>query len=410
MAFERRSRMSGWFRAMTLTILLACFASPAQGFAQATPTTDDAQLTGLVESVLSPPRWFTGSDGNVHLVYELVLTNPLPADVTVTSVDVLDAASGESLTRLEGASLLAAMSLVAQPDDPAVALPPSSVGVVWFDLLLTGSDALPEAVAHRLTISLPDGVPVPDSFLSFTGKSVEVDRRPPVVLGPPLAGPQWLALGSCCDGPHRRALYPIDGRLMLGQRFAIDFNLLEADNRPGTGDPSHYTSYPTFGQPVLAVADATVVDAIDAYPDLLVGEAREDVTPQNAGGNRIILDLGDGRFAVYAHLQAGSVQVSAGDQVERGQLIAAAGSSGTSGGPHLHFQVTDRASVIDADGLPFVFDAFDVTGQTPPLMEVVPYYDTFEGIPITTEGAGPRTDELPLASDVIAFPPVDANG
>src|SRR5690348_15723999 len=115
MAFERHSRVRGWLRGMTLAILLVCCASPAQGLAQSTPTTDDAQLTGLVESVLSPPRWFTGSDGNVHLVYELVLTNPLPADVTVTSVDVLDAASGESLTRLEGANLLAAMSLVAQP-------------------------------------------------------------------------------------------------------------------------------------------------------------------------------------------------------------------------------------------------------------------------------------------------------
>ncbi len=69
-------------------------------------------------------------------------------------------------------------------------------------------------------------------------------------------------------------------------------------------------------------------------------------------GNRVILDLGDGRFAIYAHLQAGSVLVQAGEQVKQGQVIAAAGSSGTTGGPHLHFQVSDRPSVLAGNGLP----------------------------------------------------------
>ena len=225
-----------------------------------------------------------------------------------------------------------------------------------------------------------------------------------MVLGAPLTGAGWAALGSCCDGPHRRALQPIGGRWYLAQRFAIDFNQLDAQNRPGVGDPTLPTSFPTFGQPVLAVADATVVDAVDRYPDLLVSEPREDVTPETAGGNRVVLDLGEGRFAIYAHLQAGSVAVQPGDQVTRGQHIANVGSSGTSGGPHLHFQVTDRPSVIVGDGLPYVFNAFELTGQTPPLEEVVPYYDTLEPIPITAERTGMRRDELPLGRDVMTFP------
>jgi hypothetical protein len=99
----------------------------------------------------------------------------------------------------------------------------------------------------------------------------------PIVVGQPLAGARWAALGSCCDGPHRRALYPIDGRWYLSQRFAIDFNQLEADNRPGTGDPALPTSFPTFGQPVYAVADGTVAVAVDGNPNLKVGEQREEL-------------------------------------------------------------------------------------------------------------------------------------
>jgi murein DD-endopeptidase MepM/ murein hydrolase activator NlpD len=155
---------------------------------------------------------------------------------------------------------------------------------------------------------------------------------------------------------------------------------------------------------VYAVADGTVVEAVDSNPDLRVGARREPPTPGNAGGNRVVLDIDAGHFAVYAHLQAGSVTVQPGDRIERGRHIANAGSSGTAGGPHLHFQVTDRPSIVLADGLPYVFDAFELTGQTLPLVDVVRYYNTLEPIPITTAHTGPRRDELPLGRDVLTFP------
>ena len=90
---------------------------------------------------------------------------------------------------------------------------------------------------------------------------------------------------------------------------------MDAQNRPGVGDPLSPSSFPTFGQPVHAVADGTVVDAIDGNPDLRVNEAREEPTPENAGGNRVVIDIGDGRFAVYAHLHMNSISVQKGDAV-----------------------------------------------------------------------------------------------
>jgi len=42
------------------------------------------EFTPALMTVLSPPRWFTGTDGTVHLVYELQLTNAFPVASTVT--------------------------------------------------------------------------------------------------------------------------------------------------------------------------------------------------------------------------------------------------------------------------------------------------------------------------------------
>ena len=163
--------------------------------------------------------------------------------MTLNAVEVRNADAGAPLARLSGDSLRAATSLATSPDAPTVQLPPSSVAVVWMEIAIQPK-RIPKAITHRITIDpLPD-VSTAAVPLTYTGTVVEVDRRPPIVVGHPLAGARWAALGSCCDGPHRRALYPIDGRWYLAQRFAIDFNQREADNRPGTGDPALPTQLP----------------------------------------------------------------------------------------------------------------------------------------------------------------------
>jgi len=53
-------------------------------------------------------------------------------------------------------------------------------------------------------------------------------------------------------------------------------------------------------------------------------------------GLRIYIKHDNGMVTVYAHLE--SVDVKRGDRVTRGQKIAAVGSTGTSTGPHLHFE------------------------------------------------------------------------
>jgi len=60
-------------------------------------------------------------------------------------------------------------------------------------------------------------------------------------------------------------------------------------------------------------------------------------------GLHVVLDHGDGLSSLYAHL--GAVTVADGETVAAGEVIGAVGSTGTSTGPHLHFE-------IRRDGLP----------------------------------------------------------
>jgi hypothetical protein len=399
-------RWRPWLAALILLApLLLAQVSPGGASAQgATPVaTSGQEFTPVIPRVHTSPQWFPGSDGQVHLVYELLLTNTINVPVVITSLDIIDTATGSVIASLSGSDLEAATSTLTAYTEPTTTLAPSTVGVVWLDIPLDSPADIPATLTHTLKVSVPPGLPIPES-ITFTGAETAVDTRAPIVLGAPLQGPNWAAIGSCCDGPHRRSFQPIDGELYLAQRFAIDFNLLDAENRLSFGDPALNESYPSYGQPVIAVADATVVQAVDGLPEQTPGSPLVDITLETADGNHVILDLGNGAYAFYAHLKTGTVAVEVGDTVQQGDLIGELGNTGSSDGAHLHFHVMDAPSALAANGLPYVFADYDLTGQLPSLAEMAPLYAAQASIPVDPSVASPQVDTLPLGGNVMTFP------
>lgn len=62
-------------------------------------------------------------------------------------------------------------------------------------------------------------------------------------------------------------------------------------------------------------------------------------------GNAVIIDHGNGMTTLYGHCS--ELYVKDGDAVEKGQPIAAVGSTGFSTGPHLHFELRANGEPID---------------------------------------------------------------
>lgn len=69
---------------------------------------------------------------------------------------------------------------------------------------------------------------------------------------------------------------------------------------------------------------------------------------QYGGGNRVVVDHGNGLETTYNHLS--SFNVTEGQTVSRGDVIALSGTTGASTGCHLHFEVQVNGEVVDPTG------------------------------------------------------------
>ena len=308
--------------------------------------------------------------GGFLLQYELFVTNWYGKDMTIRGVDTM---SGDTLlATIEGEAL----DRLFPSGQTAVAGSRQTT-----TMILSGiANELPDKLDHRIRFRIAGDSQ--DTAVRYRGTPI---RENTLRLRPPVRGDSWFVL----DGPggknhHTAGVLEFEGRILVPQRFAIDFMRQYEDGQVVHGDREDVRNYRGYGAEVLAVADARVVSVRNDVPDN-PGQAKTNAlsdTLANLGGNRVVLDLGGGKFATYFHLQPRSVRVRGGESVHTGEVLGLVGNSGATM-PHLHFQVSNGPVAMISDGLPYVFDSFLRDGK-----EV--------------------TDQIPLDGWVISF--LDANG
>lgn len=392
-----RARRRRWQLAAVALAMLVC-TGVAQASSKPVPP---GPLTPLVASVLKAPQPAHTTDGRRHLVYEIEVVNHPRSETTVEGVEVRG--GGESLAAYDASAVPALFNRdpTAPPDPADATVEPKESTIMWFDVSLPRGEEVPKRIFHRLTVSGEEPI-----VNEFKAASSAVRLRRPVRVGAPLDGSGYIDGNGCCGiGFHTRALLVVGGSYYLSQRFAIDWVQLDANGNTFVGDPLENDSYHVFGDPLFAVSDAKVVSVSDGLPENVPGTPYQGLTPENATrvalGNHVILDLGGGRFALYAHMKTGSVRVEDGERVRRGQRLGRVGNTGNSDEPHLHFHITNANSALQANGVPYAFDSFELEGR-------VTNPDTIfdhTGPALVGPAPGPavRQNRLPLYTDVVTF-------
>ena len=212
-----------------------------------------------------------------------------------------------------------------------------------------------------------------------------IDRRnamlemyEPIIVQFPLRG-EWLSPNT----PGTKV--PSHGTNQLGTRYAYDF--IQVDwNR--IGNPAYrvglmqylfsgvkLSDYYCWGQEVYSPCDGIVVVAEDGYAENtrtnLLGDMsnayknahyfdpeKDDI--QSVAGNYVIIKYSENVYAALCHLQTGSVQVSVGQMIKKGEVIGRVGHSGNSFAPHLHFQLMDSGDITVANGVPCAFEQYEI--------------------------------------------------
>jgi hypothetical protein len=288
-------------------------AGPGAGV---TGTDSRQQLTGLAASVLTRPSAVRGTDGRLHIAYELVLTGATGFAVDVEQVEVRDAKTHRVLLSLGGDALSSRMNPaggapvgVAPP--PTTLIGPSGSAVIWLDVLVRRKAGLPGGLEHRIVSSTrPPPGEQSIRFTSLVGR-VPLRARPRLELGPPVRSGIWGAGEGCCDNDthHRRGLLVVDGNQVVPQRFAIDWMRLDDQHRAWVGDPRRLSSYLSYGQPLIAAAAGKVVEARGGFADQPPPDNPTPPTFADVPGNHVTLRVGRGIYVLYAHMKPGSVRV-----------------------------------------------------------------------------------------------------
>jgi murein DD-endopeptidase len=379
-------RAAGGERRQALMWLVALASSSLAG----------AQLPPSIEFRVPKAPAVATSDSGSFVAYELHVTNLTANPMWLRRVEVLNFGGGTIFT-LADSALSRATARTGPPGGSAAERTQIGSGMRTYVYLWipVDRDHPPATLRHRLTLQ---GAGRDTSVQVAEGTPIAVEPRA-VTIASPLRG-EWAAFnGPSNASGHRRLVLALDGHTASGQRFAIDFLKVDSSGSSHRGDASKNENYYAYGTELHAVADGIVVATKDGIPQNVPGANSRAVpiTLETVGGNFVGIDIGGGKYALYAHVQPGSLRVKVGDRVKRGDVVALLGNSGNSTEPHVHFQIADAPNFLASEGVPYALD-LEVVGRCGIVSNPTPAIACTRGAPVTVKGG------IPLQNELVRFP------
>ncbi len=391
--------MKRWKFCQFVLICLALeFAVPQSLWAHGTLSDQTAAIPLHISVKFAPTPVL--AEGQWHIIYELNISNTGKRNLQLQKLEILDESTDKVMQTISGDTLIAALARPGTHNTPDPAsIEAGMQTIVFIDLQGDQETPPPQVLYHRLGFTPIDGSIKEQNIVS--SGTLRINPTPPVVLAAPLRGGNWLAShGLSNTSSHRRSLLTINGPTTIAQRYAIDWTQIGDDGQIFRGDPAKNSNWTPYNADVLAVANGRIVEVLDGLPE---NDPTSDtkaiaINYDNAPGNHIVMDIGQGHFVLYAHLKPASLLVHVGDLVSQGQILASLGNSGKADAPHLHFQVMDGPSPLGSEGLPFVFATFTLQGHV-------------SSLGIFVDGTGwhatkppvRRHDEIPIENAVVDF-------
>jgi len=144
----------------------------------------------------------------------------------------------------------------------------------------------------------------------------------------------------------------------VGQRYAYDIGIV-IDGRSFIGDGSKNEDHYCFGKRLNAPGDGKIIALENNIDDNYTpGIVNRSINANTIAGNYILIDHLNGEYSMLAHFKKGTIIVSVGDTVVKGQEVGKTGNSGNSTGPHLHYHVQDTPDYLNGFGLPAQFNNY----------------------------------------------------
>lgn len=385
--------------ALSLLVLTGSGCTTNNG--AALPSLPGQNLTPIIGEVIVEPQPVKLSDGKTYLMYELMVTNTTSVDYTVEKLILQDPLNKNAFVGEYSADDIKEHLKPPPKEGPTNIVKARETAIITFSLSFEVKK-VPKAIDHVLSIRTGSPISILPAETDERIARTKVDTTKPVVIGPPLDGNNWLAANVADNYGHRNAFFPMNGSWVNPERWAVDYVKLNDENKVVTGDINILQNYPAYDQDLLAVSNGTVLKVIDEFDDLGIGKTLENMSLANLGGNYLLIDIGNGYTAFYAHLIKGTAKVKKGDKVKRGQVIGKLGNSGNSTGPHLHFHIVKGTDPIADQGVPYVINNFEVTKQAS--AAALPD-EFFAGVPLetTTNFKGAHKNEMPADNTVVTF-------